>query len=56
MSAAEVFENTVGKGEITYNKQFLLFHSVFKRLLLRHVLQAILLFPQCFQMTFAVNM
>ena len=29
MSATEVFENTVGKGEIARNEQFLLFTTVF---------------------------
>ena len=29
MSAVQVFENIVGKGEIARNEQFLLFHSIF---------------------------
>ena len=34
MAESSSKENTVGKGEIAHYKQFLLFHSVFKRLIL----------------------
>ena len=34
-SYSELLENTVGKGEIAHYEQFLLFHSVFKRLVLQ---------------------